>query len=86
MQSVEEAQSVVDALHTGNAKIVDFKNFGKAGGGITQVDVEYKGVTGTFYTRNLETGEMVAKPTNYFRVEGSGDKVKVFPINPARSN
>jgi RHS repeat-associated protein len=84
MESVEEAQSVVDALHAGKAKIVNFKDFGKAGGGVTQVDVEYKGITGTFYTRNLETGEMVAKPTNYFRVEGSGDKVKVFPINPAR--
>jgi hypothetical protein len=85
MQSVEEAQQVVDALHSGEAQIVDFKDFGKAGGGVTQVDVEYKGVTGTFYTRDLSTGEMVATPTNRFRVEGTGNKVKVFPINPARN-
>jgi hypothetical protein len=82
MSSVAEAQEVVDALHSGKAKIVDFKDFGKKGGGVTQVDVEYKGVTGTFYTRNLEIGEMIGVPTNKFRVEGTGNKVKVFPVNP----
>lgn len=84
MASVEEAQEIVDALHSGKAKIVDFKDFGKKGGGVTQVDVEYSGVTGNFSTRDLSTGEMTTVPTNIFRVEGTGNKVKVFPINPNR--
>jgi hypothetical protein len=86
MKSVEEAQEVVDGLHSGKAKIIDFKDMGEKGGGVTQVDVEFKNVTGTFYTRDLTSGEMVASPTNRFRIEGTGKSVKVFPINPERKN
>ena len=66
------------------AKITAYKDFGKKGGGVTQVDVEFKGVTKDFFTKDLKTGEMMSVPTNRFRVEGTGNSVKVFPINPNR--
>ncbi|MEZ4234679.1 MAG: hypothetical protein R3F59_00630 [Myxococcota bacterium] len=71
LKSVEDAQSVLDAAHSGGARVV-----GKTPQGHTVV--EYKGVTG--YNNNPAAG-FTNQPTHTFMIKGSKSP-SVVPMSP----
>lgn len=79
---MEEANQILKDFKNGDGEIIDYHDFGPNGGGINQIDVKFDNHTAIFYTRDLKTGKMVGKLTNVFRIKGSGNAVKIFPINP----
>lgn len=74
MNSVSDAQKVLDAYHSGQVKIL-----GKNGQGFPVV--KFEGITGT--NVNLGVG-ITDQPTNVFVIRGT-KKPSIAPTNPNRS-
>jgi len=75
VESLEDAQAVVDAYHDGSAEVlrVDPKN--------QTVVVRVPGVRGTWVSTNHPAGlPDIANPSDVFSIRGKNPKV--FPINP----
>lgn len=72
LQSMDDAQAVLDAVHSGSARVLGTTRQG-------HVVVEFKGVTG--FNNNPAAG-FVDQPTNVFMIKGTA-KPSVVPTSPA---
>ena len=77
METLEDAQEVLDAFHSGKAKLIweDTNN--------NKIIVEYSGVTGRYVSRNDPSGRPdINLATNIFAISGKQGKTKVWPLAP----
>jgi len=77
--SLDQAQAVLDAARSGQARILDIGDVGTS----RRFLVQYDGVTG-FHNNRGARSPVVNLPTNVFEIRGSTNP-KVFPVNPDKT-